>query len=288
MSYELVQDAMSGKQYAMVDLLTKITEDVTNIVWHYLGNRYSHRIDAEDVTQEILFQVSRDLPSCEAKDWKQFMCWVYFISRNNTYKQVSMIKLGKSSADRTQAIGESWEASSHTQAPDAILIQQENLQAVLELAESISGNARKICELLGEGNTPNEIASTLGIGVYEVYSVRRSLKELCNARGIYQTRKSDAWKPAIQEAPSIPAAASADEVATNVAVNIQADPLKKARMRQWKRFACELATKTCPVEYRKGVVYLERALAKLDATEQSEMAQHIGFSALQQRLLQSV
>jgi hypothetical protein len=32
MSYELVQDAMSGKQYAMVDLLTKITEDITNIV----------------------------------------------------------------------------------------------------------------------------------------------------------------------------------------------------------------------------------------------------------------
>jgi hypothetical protein len=32
------------------------------------------------------------------------MCWVFFISRNNTYKSVSMIKLGKSSADRTQAI----------------------------------------------------------------------------------------------------------------------------------------------------------------------------------------
>jgi len=121
-----------------------------------------------------------------------------------------------------------------------------------------------------------------------VYSVRRSLKELCNAHGIYQTRKSDAWKPAIQEATSTSEDAASSKVATNVAVNVQADPLKKARMRQWKRFACELAAKTCPVEYRKGVAYLERALAKLDAAEQSEMAQHIGFSALQQRLLQSV
>ena len=288
MSYELVQDAMSAKQYAMVDLLTKITEDVTNIVWHYLGTRYSHRIDAEDVVQEVLFQVARDLPSCEATDWKQFMCWVFFISRNNTYKSVSMIKLGKSSADRTQAIGESWEASGHTQAPDAILIQQENLQAVLDLADSISGNARRICELLGDGNTPNEIASILGIGVYEVYSVRRSLKDLCNAKGIYQTKKSDAWKPAIQEASSTSANAASPKVATDVSANVQADPLKKARMRQWKRFASELAAKTCPVEYRKGVVYLERAIARLDVAEQSEMTEHIGFAAMQQRLLQSV
>jgi hypothetical protein len=65
------------------------------------------------------------------------------------------------SADRTQAIGESWEASSHTQAPDAILIQQENLQAVLDLADSISGNARRICELLGDGNTPK---AAIGFG----------------------------------------------------------------------------------------------------------------------------
>jgi len=288
MSYELVQDAMSGKQYAMVDLLTKITEDITNIVWHYLGTRYSHRIDAEDVVQEVLFQVARDLPTCEATDWKQFMCWVFFISRNNTYKSVSMIKLGKSSADRTQAIGESWEASSHTQAPDAILIERENLQAVLELAQTISDNARRVCELLGEGNTPNEIATVLGIGVYEVYSVRRSLKDLCNARGIYQTKKSDAWKPAIQQASSTSADAAVSKVATDVAANVQADPLKKARMRQWKRFASELEAKTCPVEYRKGVVYLERAIAKLDVSEQSEMTEHIGFAAMQQRLLQSV
>jgi DNA-binding CsgD family transcriptional regulator len=216
------------------------------------------------------------------------MCWVFFISRNNTYKSVSMIKLGKSSADRTQAIGESWEASSHTQAPDAILIERENLQAVLELAQTISSNARRVCELLGEGNTPNEIASILEIGVYEVYSVRRSLKDLCNARGIYQTRKSDAWKPAIQEASSPSADAAVSKVATDVAANVQADPLKKARMRQWKRFALELEAKTCPVEYRKGVVYLERAIAKLDVSEQSEMAEHIGFAAMQQRLLQSV
>jgi DNA-directed RNA polymerase specialized sigma24 family protein len=288
MSYELVQDAMSGKQYAMVDLLTKITEDITNIVWHYLGTRYSHRIDAEDVVQEVLFQVAKDLPTCEATDWKQFMCWVFFISRNNTYKSVSMIKLGKSSADRTQAIGESWEASSHTQAPDAILIERENLQAVLELAQTISSNARRVCELLGEGNTPNEIATVLGIGVYEVYSVRRSLKDLCNARGIYQTKKSDAWKPAIQQASSTSADAASPKVATDVAANVQADPLKKARMRQWKRFASELEAKTCPVEYRKGVVYLERAIAKLDVSEQSEMTEHIGFAAMQQRLLQSV
>jgi hypothetical protein len=124
--------------------------------------------------------------------------------------------------------------------------------------------------------------------VYEVYSVRRSLKDLCNARGIYQTRKSDAWKPAIQQASSTSADAAVSKVATDVAANVQADPLKKARMRQWKRFASELEAKTCPVEYRKGVVYLERAIAKLDVSEQSEMTEHIGFAAMQQRLLQSV
>jgi RNA polymerase sigma factor (sigma-70 family) len=282
MSYELVQDAKSGKPYAMVDLLTKITEDITNIVWHYLGTRYSHRIDAEDVVQEVLFQVARDLPSCEATDWKQFMCWVFFISRNNTYKSVSLIKLGKSSADRTQAIGESWEASGHTQAPDQIAMHKEQVQEIMDLAQSISPRAREVCELLGQGNTPKEIAQILGIDVWEIYSTRRTLKDLANQSGVFETRKSDAWKPVASTSEQTEVASS-----PTPSEHSQIDANTKAMFRQWKRFAAELAAKTCPKEYQKGVAYLERALAKLPAEQQEAMAKHIGFEALQQRCLEN-
>lgn len=262
MSYELVTAAKLGTQYAMSDLLSKISEDVTNIVWHYLGSRYSNRIDTEDVVQEVLIQVARDIATCYAEDWKQFMCWVYYISRNTTYKAVDLIKLGKSSADRTQAIGDSWEAAGRTETADEILTNRETINEVLELAESISGSARQICEMLGNGDTPKEIADNLGIGLQEVYGTRRTLKELANKTGVYVT----------------PNLASQRRVASVT----QQNSAKRAMFKQWKVYADKVSLMDDSDEKCRLVKNLLRALDRVAEADRASLSEHIGLNRLTQ------
>lgn len=262
MSYELVVDARANTGYAMVDLLSKITPDVGGIVYHYLGEKYGHRLDVDDVVQEVLFQVARDIASCEAKDWKEFMCWVFFICRNCTYKAVELIKLGKSPADKTQAIGDSWEAASNrTATPEQAALLREDMEAIMALAAEISSNGPRICELLAEGWTPNEIAAELGITATEVYGLRRSLKEAANRTGVYETRKSDAWaKPADAEAQDAAA--------------------WKSQVRTYKKFADQIHAAKTEGEAVKMFQYLDKQLAKMAPEKAKEMRDAIGYDQL--------
>lgn len=181
MSYAIVIEAKSGNTMSINSLLTQTRGYAISVVSAFLGTKYSARIDAEDVSQIVLFQVARDLATCQATDWSGYLGWVRLIARNSVYKEVEKIKAAKRSADRTTSMSDEFQASSRTATPVEIVEVREQLEQVLALAAGISDSTKNVIALLAEGNTSEEIAAQLGITVSGVYGVVKRFRSAARA-----------------------------------------------------------------------------------------------------------
>ena len=277
MTIETVNAARNGSSKAMLDLLTQISGFTIDVIRHYLGEKFSTRIDAEDVRQEVLMQVATDLAGCTADTWEGFQGWLYIVCRNNTYKAVEWVKAMSRDASRTQAFGEGWEAASEIRTADTMMSNKETLSAVMAMAAGIEGPdwIFESIEHLAVGNTPAECAAALGIDVSEVYYARRLLCEKAMEAGILPKKRTA--KPApVAKAVVVK---EADPVSEPV-VEVKMTSAERAQMKQWKQHGDLIAATTDVAAQEKMIRRLEKSLARLPECDRYRVAEHMGFEWL--------
>jgi DNA-directed RNA polymerase specialized sigma24 family protein len=242
MSIELLASAKNGSQSSISCLLVSISSECKTIISHFLGTKYSARIDADDVLQEVLIQVATGVMTTEFNDWNGFKAWLFCVCRNNVYKQVEYVKSLRRSADRTSAFGEGFDVGCDDKTAVEIVISRENLSGVMAVAASLPDDEFQVIEYLAQGMSPREAGEMVGKDAAFAYYARRQLKELL----------SGGEKPARRAVKTT-------------------DSANRARLKAWKKHYDAMMAIECFVTREKAIARFEKSLARLSDAERTEM-----------------
>ena len=77
----LLAQAKAGCSDAINAVLSRSRGHIYSLVARYLGKRI-RSIDAQGVTQDILYSVYVDLAKCRAETWQDFLYYLTTVSRN--------------------------------------------------------------------------------------------------------------------------------------------------------------------------------------------------------------
>lgn len=169
--------AKSGNQSAINDLLIASQGYAAVVVRGYLGTKYQSKLDTEDVVQHVLIEVARDVATCQATNWKSYLGWLSYVSRNVVYKQVDKLKRVKRRADVAPVFSEEFDAAGNTATPDQYAQAEETRSMLLSLAAGVSDRALSVVKLMMDGMTSEQIANELDLPVGLVYGTAKRFKE---------------------------------------------------------------------------------------------------------------
>lgn len=251
MSMELLVSAKNGSQFAISSLLVSISSECKTIISHFLGTKYSARIDADDVLQEVLMQVATGVATTDFDEWNGFKAWLFCVCRNNVYKQVEYVKSLRRSADRTSAIGEGFDVGCDDRTAVEIMIGRENLSGVMAVAAQLGDDEFQVIEYLAQGFSPREAGEMVGKDAAFAYYARRQLKELLEGDS----------KPARRAVKTT-------------------DSANRARLKAWKKHYDAMMAIECFVTREKAIARFEKSLARLSDAERTEMLAFIQGEAV--------
>lgn len=171
---ELVDRARSGDVTAFKTLYVKHRSDVARLVHRMLGNAP----DAEDVVQEVFFQVHRSLKDFRGQS--KFTTWLHRVT-------VNVVLMHRRSAKSRPVLAE--ELSADITADDASVLPDEDVdrrmrtRVFLRLLDKLADKKRAVFVLHDlEGVSPQEIAEIVGAPVLTVrtrlFYARRELEAL--------------------------------------------------------------------------------------------------------------
>lgn len=169
MSTEVYHAAKSGSVAGINNLVAISQSYVRTVVSGYLGNKYSSRVDVDDVCQDVLVKVATDVAHCEAEDWKGYLGWLATVARNTVYNTVKKMQRLKDSADRTTEFDSA--STFGGELPEASIEARESAAAFLNLASAISDNTRVVVEMLLEGNDAEDISTATGLTKAAVHCI---------------------------------------------------------------------------------------------------------------------
>lgn len=190
---DLLKKAVSGCE----DSIAAIYEIAERVAKSVIRGTSAKRLgNDEDIVQDSLFDIARDLDRCSASNELEFEAWVARIVRNN----VSTAWTKRNTMKRTApggavfSIGYTDEDSACTDVPcNSLLspldevVKREMIALAKEVLESIEyeGNNRQAIDLYLDGYSVPEIAKIIGSTPQAVSGVvkrtRKKLREACHA-----------------------------------------------------------------------------------------------------------
>lgn len=153
--------AKSGSVSAINELVAATERYVRTIIAGYLGSKYAHRVDVDDVCQEVLLKCATDVARSNATDWSAYLGWAATVARHTTYNAVRHVKRKKDSADETVAMGEFQISKGST--PDDIVIAREQAERFMQIAAEMGENTRVVADMLMQGAKVAEISAVTGL-----------------------------------------------------------------------------------------------------------------------------
>ena len=90
----LLASAKAGCADSINAVLSRCRGNIHSLVFGYLG-RWKRSIDAEDVTQFVLYEVFKSLSACKANTWADFRRYLMTISRNKTLNFIEKMQTQK-------------------------------------------------------------------------------------------------------------------------------------------------------------------------------------------------
>jgi RNA polymerase sigma factor (sigma-70 family) len=173
---EIVLSAKTGSASALSQLLVMSDRYVRSVVTRYLGTRYQSQVDVDDVTQDCLISIARDVASSSAQDWDSYKGWLATVARNTTYKAITKIKAARRGADKQESAPEGFVAAGCEATPDKTLADRETIDAIYAEADSIGGNTSQAIRMVAAGYTSREISEALGITDMAVAGLLKRLR----------------------------------------------------------------------------------------------------------------
>ena len=171
---ELVLRCLGGDEHAFETLLLRYQGPVFNAILRMVRDRE----DARDITQTALLKVYAQLESFDSRH--KFFSWLYRIAVNEAINHLKRRgRLEPLDGDRASA----------ARNPEAELVDSDVSAQVQDALMHVSSDYRAVLVLHHfEGCSYDEIAAIIGVPEKTVksrlFSARRQLKELLEARGI--------------------------------------------------------------------------------------------------------
>jgi RNA polymerase sigma-70 factor (ECF subfamily) len=171
---ELVRECLGGDEHAFETLLLRYQGPVYNAVLRMVRNRD----EANDLTQTAFLKAYEQLAKFDSRH--KFFSWLYRIAINEAINYVKRER-------RLEPFAGEW--VSGTRNPEDALVQSDLSLHVQDALMSLSYDYRAVIVLRHfEGCSYEEMASIVGVAEKTVksrlFSARRQLKELLEARGI--------------------------------------------------------------------------------------------------------
>ena len=170
----LLARAASGDRAAFHDVYVRHRSDVARLVFRMLGQRP----DAEDVIQEVFFQVFRSLKDFRGQS--KFTTWLHRVTVNVVLMHRRAAKSRPVFADEPIEDGE---INAQTALPDEDFARRERMRAFSRLLDRLAEKKRVVFILHElEGMAPAEIAKVVGAPVLTVrtrlFYARREIEEM--------------------------------------------------------------------------------------------------------------
>ena len=90
----LLAAAKAGCADSINAVLSRCRGNIQSLVFGYLG-RWKRSIDAEDVTQFVLYEVYKSLSACKANTWADFRRYLMTVARNKTLNCIEKMQTQK-------------------------------------------------------------------------------------------------------------------------------------------------------------------------------------------------
>lgn len=182
---ELLLAAKGGCIRSINELLTRCRVHIRSHVNGYLGKR-SRSVSPDDVTQEILYVVYRDLYKCRAERWTDFLQFLVTVSRNKTLHAIEKQeakKRGGSHRTETLAIDLPMHCTDWLESNDLDELM-EKLEAIANENEKHRAVLESYIECIDLPCTSRiPLAQTkMGCTRSETYSANKRFKSVCEAR----------------------------------------------------------------------------------------------------------
>ncbi len=170
----LIARAASGDRVAFREVYTRHRQDVARLVYRMLGQRP----EAEDVIQEVFFQVFRSLKDFRGQS--KFTTWLHRVTVNVVLMHRRSAKSRPVFAD--EPVPDS-RVGAQTLLPDEDVARRERVRAFRRLLERLAEKKRVVFILHElEGMAPTEIAKVVGAPVLTVrtrlFYARRELEAM--------------------------------------------------------------------------------------------------------------
>lgn len=205
MSDSVLLAAKSGSVDAVNELVVLIQDYVFTVAKNFLGNNHSPSIDVEDVMQDALLAIIRDLPQCQAETYESFVGWASYVVRNRVYNTITREKCQKrgsgkkvlslsylnNTSDKREVMEQTYlsayDASDFNRDTSRALsqrdsgLQSEETREQLDILHDLarghkSERVRSVALLFMDGFSYEEIAETLGCTKYSAYAAMKRFR----------------------------------------------------------------------------------------------------------------
>ena len=169
---ELLERAQSGDEQACRELLLHVADRLERYLSEKMPQKHQGSFSAEDVLQEVLFAIHRDLSSYSPQSGASFYSWCYRIADNRLLDAIRKFERKKRGGDRRKVEADADHSGVNfveavpgkTTSPSVRVVRKEKAAALHEALEDLPENQREALKMrFLENRSQNSIAGRLAV-----------------------------------------------------------------------------------------------------------------------------
>ena len=169
---ELLELAQSGDEQACRELLLDVADRLERYITDKMPQKHQSSFSAEDVLQDVLFAIHRDLSSFSPQSGASFDSWCYRIADNRLLDAIRRFERKKRGGGRKKVVGNPDHSGvdfidavpGKATSPSVRVARKEKAEALHEALEELPENQREALKMrFIENRSQNSIAGRLSV-----------------------------------------------------------------------------------------------------------------------------
>ena len=168
----LLKLAQSGDEQASRELLLHVADRLERHIENKMPQKHRGSFSAEDVLQDVLFDIHRDLSSFSPQAGASFYSWCYRVADNRLLDAIRRFERKKRGGDLKKVEGASEQSGAdfikavpgNVTSPSVRVVRKEKAQALHKALEDLPENQREALKMrFLENRSQNSIAGRLAV-----------------------------------------------------------------------------------------------------------------------------
>ena len=169
---ELLERAQSGDEQACRELLLHVADRLERYIADKMPQKHQGSFSTEDILQEVLLGIHRDLSSYSPQSGASFYSWCYRIADNRLLDAIRRVERKKRGGDRKKIEGSPEQSGAdfiegvpgNVTSPSVRVVRKEKADALHDALEELPENQREALKMrFIENRSQNSIAGRLAV-----------------------------------------------------------------------------------------------------------------------------